>query len=218
MPPGRTARQNAAVPTDNAATNAAPPTDADVTVLAALRLEALAIGGVVVRTGMGHAQAGATGSRLAGHLPPGRPLAIVGIAGGLAAGLEPGQLVVATSLQGPDGAPPVELSEADAVARQLRHIGRDVVLGPVACSTSIVHGAARRALAASGALAVEMESVWLARALEPHPLVVVRAVGDTEHHGFVLGNLRALAALRGLRPALERWAGELRSGRQGRFS
>jgi hypothetical protein len=40
-------------------------------------------------------------------------------------------------------------------------------------------------------------------------LAVVRAVGDTERHGFVLGNLKALAALRHLRPALEAWARDL---------
>jgi 4-hydroxy-3-methylbut-2-enyl diphosphate reductase len=177
-----------------------------VTVLAALRLEALVIGGEVIRTGMGHAKAGASGVRLARALPPGRPLAIVGIAGGLEATLEPGQLVVAEALYAPDGSEPIALPHAPGVAAALRAHGRDVRLGAVACSTSIVHGAARTALAGSGALAVEMESVWLARALVGHPLAVVRAVGDTEDHGFVLGNLRALAALRHLRPALDRWA------------
>ena len=54
-----------------------------------------------------------------------------------------------------------------------------------------------------------MESVWLARVLAEHPLVVIRAVGDTEKHGFISGNLKALAALRGLRPAVERWAREM---------
>jgi 4-hydroxy-3-methylbut-2-enyl diphosphate reductase len=177
-----------------------------VTVLTALRLEALAIGGDVVRTGMGHAKAGATAARLAPVLAPGRPLAVVGIAGGLAPSLEPGQLVVANALYGPDGSAPIELPHAEGVASALRHHGRHVLVGAVACSTSIVHGAARTALAEGGALAVEMESVWLARLLADHPLVVVRAVGDTEHHGFLSGNLKALAALRHLRPALERWA------------
>jgi 4-hydroxy-3-methylbut-2-enyl diphosphate reductase len=185
-----------------------PSTSSDdaLTVLTALRLEALAIGGDVVRTGMGHVKAGATATRLADTLPPGRPLAIVGIAGGLETSLEPGQLVVADALHAPDGADPIVLPQADAVAAALRNHGRDVRVGAVACSTAIVHGAARSALARGGALAVEMESVWLARVLADHPLVVVRAVGDTERHGFVLGNLKALAALRHLRPALDRWA------------
>ena len=180
-----------------------------VTVLAALRLEALAIGGEVVRTGMGHVKAGATGARLARALPPEQPLAIVGIAGGLESTLEPGQLVVAEELYAPDDSEPIALPQAAGAAEALRAHGRDVRLGAVACSTSIVHGAARASLADGGALAVEMESVWLARALVGHPLVVVRAVGDTEHHGFVLGNLRALAALRHLRPALDHWAHDL---------
>jgi 4-hydroxy-3-methylbut-2-en-1-yl diphosphate reductase len=188
------------------------PPEAPLTVLAALRLEALAIGGDVTVTGMGHAKAGATGSRLADTLPPGRPLAIVGIAGGLEPGLEPGQLVVADALNPPDGADPIPLPQAAAVAVALRSHGRDVRVGAVACSTSIVHGEARADLARGGALAVEMESVWLARALGDRPLVVVRAVGDTERHGFVRGNLRALAALRHLRPALDGWARDLVAG------
>ncbi len=174
--------------------------------LAALRLEALAIGGEVVLTGMGHAKAAATGGRLSTSLAPDRPLAVVGIAGGLDPSLEPGQLVVADRLLAPDGADPIALPHADAMAAALRGHGRDVRLGPVACSIKIVHGPARTALAESGALAVEMESVWLARALGGRPLAVVRAVGDTERHGFLLGNLRALAALRHLRPALESWS------------
>ncbi|HEY7947918.1 MAG TPA: hypothetical protein VID75_09585 [Acidimicrobiales bacterium] len=180
-----------------------------VTVLAALRLEALCIGGGVVLMGMGHVKAGAAGSRLAPTLDPGRPLAIVGIAGGLETGLRPGQLVVADALHGPDGDDPLLLPHAASVADRLRAIGRDVRVGAVACSTSIVHGAARADLARGGALAVEMESVWLARAVAGHPLVVVRAVGDTEQHGFVSGNIKALMALRGLRPALEAWARDL---------
>lgn len=180
-----------------------------VTVLAALRLEALAIGGDVSLTGMGHAKARSTGARLAQTLPPGRPLAIVGIAGGLEPTLEPGQLVVADALYPPDGAEPMALPQAGAVAAALRSHGHDVRVGAVACSTSIVHGPARAALASGGALAVEMESVWLARSLVNHPLAVIRAVGDTERHGFVRGNLKALAALRHLRPAIEQWAGDV---------
>ncbi len=180
-----------------------------VTILAALRLEALSIGGDVVRTGMGHVKATATGNRLAETLPWDRPLAIVGIAGGLDPTLEPGQLVVANVLQAPDDGDPIALPQADAVADAIRRHGRGVRVGAVACSTSIVHGAARTALARRGALAVEMESVWLARLLVDRPLAVVRAVGDTERHGFVLGNLKALAALRNLRPALDLWAGDV---------
>lgn len=186
-----------------------------VTVLAALRLEALAIGGEVVRTGMGHAKAAATGARLVDTLPAGTPLAIVGIAGGLEPTLEPGQLVVADTLHPPDGADPVALPHAESVATAFRDHGRDVRVGAVACSTSIVHGTARTALARGGALAVEMESVWLARVLVGHPLVVVRAVGDTERAGFVRGNMKALAALRHLRPALDQWARALSLGPSG---
>ncbi|HXQ62073.1 MAG TPA: hypothetical protein VN796_07055 [Acidimicrobiales bacterium] len=201
------AADSSAAPT--AGQNAAMASDDSVTVLAALRLEALAIGGAVVRTGMGHVKAGATGARLADTLAPGSPLAIVGIAGGLDPTLGPGQLVVADSLHAPDGADPIPLPHAPAVADALRSHGRDVRVGGVACATAIVHGDGRAALARGGALAVEMESVWLARVLAGHPLVVVRAVGDTARDGFVRGNVKALAALRRLRPALDQWAREL---------
>jgi len=203
------------VPVTGTGRNAAMLSDPGVTVLAALRLEVLAIGGPVVQTGMGHAKAGATATRLAPTLAPGRPVAIVGIAGGLEPSLEPGQLVVADALLAPDGAAAIALPHAVAMVGALRSLGRDVRVGPVACSTSIVHGAARTELARGGALAVEMESVWLARALLDHPLAVVRAVGDTERHGFVRGNLKALAALRQLRPALERWGGEVAAAAAG---
>jgi 4-hydroxy-3-methylbut-2-enyl diphosphate reductase len=185
------------------------PSDPGVTVLAALRLEALAIGGEVTCVGMGHAKAGAAAARLADTLPSGRPVAVVGIAGGLESSLEPGQLVVASALYPPDGSDALALPHADTAAAALRDHGRHVQVGAVACSTSIVHGDARTALARGGALAVEMESVWLARHLVGHPLIVIRAVGDTERHGFILGNLKALAALRNLRPAIERWGRDI---------
>jgi 4-hydroxy-3-methylbut-2-enyl diphosphate reductase len=71
--------------------------------------------------------------------------------------------VVADSLHAPDGADPLVLAQANAVADALRRHGREARVGAVACSTSIVHGQARTDLARHGALAVEMESVWLAR-------------------------------------------------------
>jgi len=175
------------------------------TVVAAMRLEALALGGRVVRTGMGPRRARAAAGALATGLAPGAPVVLAGISGGLAPDLLPGEVVVATSVRTPDG-DEVLLSAGDAaaVAAELRAIGRRVHLGPVVSSTTLVHGERRAELARSGALAVDMESAWVADALRGQRLVIVRIVADTAGN-VVVGLLKGLAALRGLRAAVERW-------------
>jgi 4-hydroxy-3-methylbut-2-enyl diphosphate reductase len=112
---------------------------------------------------------------------------------------------VATTVQGPDGAV-LELSRVDAadVAVELRRAGRTVHVGPIVSSTTIVHGERRAALARTGALAVDMESAWVARVLAAHRLVVVRVVADTAGN-FVVGLVKGLVALRHVRPSIDRW-------------
>ena len=177
------------------------------TVLAAMRLEALALGGRVVRIGMGHRKAEGRALGLAAELPPGAPVVLAGISGGLDPGLLPGEIVVATSVRGPDGDERT-LGAADgaAVAAQLRGTGREVHLGPVVSSPTLVHGERRAELARSGALAVDMETAWVAAALGAQRLVVVRVVADTAGN-VVVGLLKGLVALRGVRPAVDRWPG-----------
>jgi 4-hydroxy-3-methylbut-2-enyl diphosphate reductase len=175
-------------------------------VLAAMRLEARAIGGRVVRTGMGHARAGAVATELAQGLAPGAPVVLAGISGGLAPNLRPGEIVVATTVRGPDGAERT-LGGADAavVAGMLRAAGRaGVHLGPIVSSKTLVHGQGRAELAASGALAVDMESAWVADALGAQRLVIIRLVADTAGN-FVVGLVKGLAALRGVRTAIAGW-------------
>ena len=175
------------------------------TFVAAMRLEALAIGGKVVRTGMGHVRAHAAAHALAARIEPGAAVVLAGISGGLDPTLVPGEIVVATSVRGPDG-DELALSESDAaaVAAELRGAGRRVHLGPIVSSKSLVHGERRCELARSGALAVDMESAWVARALADHRLVVVRLVADTAGN-FVVGLLKGLAALRHVRASIDRW-------------
>jgi 4-hydroxy-3-methylbut-2-enyl diphosphate reductase len=177
------------------------------TVMAAMRLESLALGGRVVRTGMGHHHAQTVAARVAAELDPGAPVVLAGISGGLDPSLAPGDIVVATTVQDPDGAV-YELSRVDAsdIAAELRRDGLTVHLGPIVSSTTIVHGERRTALAQSGALAVDMESAWVARALGAHRLVVVRVVADTAGH-FVRGLVKGLAALRHVRASIDRWPG-----------
>jgi len=183
-----------------------------VTFVAAMRLEALALGGRVVRTGMGHRRATVVAGKLAKSLVPGSPVVLAGISGGLDTSLEPGEIVVATSVRNPHDEVR-ELSERDAAAAAalLRAAGHEVHLGPIASSKTLVHGDRRTELAACGALAVDMESSWVADALEGHRLVVVRIVADTAGN-FVAGLVKGLMALRHVRPCVAGWPAVVAAG------
>jgi 4-hydroxy-3-methylbut-2-enyl diphosphate reductase len=181
-------------------------TGPSTTVVAAMRLEALALGGGVVRIGMGHRRAQPAACALAARLDAGAPVVLAGISGGLHADLQPGEVVVATSVRGPEGDDlALHGGDAEAVADALRRNGRRVHLGPVVSSTTLVHGERRAELARSGALAVDMESSWVAGALGDQRLVVVRVVADTAGN-VAVGLLKGLAALRGLRSAFDDWS------------
>jgi len=187
--------------------DAPSPSAGAATFVAAMRLEALALGGKVVRTGMGHVRAHAAAQRLASRIEPGAPVVLAGISGGLDPALAPGEIVVATSVRGPDGDErPLSGSDAAAVAAELRAAGRRVHLGPIVSSKTLVHGERRTELARSGALAVDMESAWVAGALSGHRLVIVRLVADTAGN-FVVGLVKGLVSLRHVRAAVDRWPG-----------
>jgi 4-hydroxy-3-methylbut-2-enyl diphosphate reductase len=179
---------------------------ADLTVVAPLRIEALALGGDVTLIGMGRARATAAGARLAA-LPRSRAVALAGVAGGLDPDLRVGQLVVATEVRTVDGSIVRSLPGAERIAHDLREKGIDVRTGPIVSSPRLVRGGQRAALAASGAIAVDMESAWLANQLPDRPLAVIRSISDSADRGMVLGGMRALATLMRVRPSLERWAG-----------
>jgi 4-hydroxy-3-methylbut-2-en-1-yl diphosphate reductase len=162
----------------------------------------------VLRTGKGPARSMASAARA--ELQD-RPLAIAGLAGGVADGLQPGDLVVATELRAQDGAgQPILSPAAPLVAGALRRAGLPVRLGPIASSERIVHGAARAGFAADGVLAVDMESVQLAAAAGGQPVLVLRAVVDTPQHPLLRPatagrGLRALRNLRAAAPVLRQW-------------
>ena len=195
---------------DSGLSAAGPPaarTPGGATFVAAMRLEALAIGGKVVRTGMGHARAEAAARSLASEIAPGGPVVLAGISGGLDPALAPGEIVVATSVRAPEGEELVlSADDAEAVASALRGAGRSVHLGPIVSSRTLVHGERRAELSRSGALAVDMESAWVARALAEHRLVIVRLVADTAGN-FVVGLVKGLVALRHVRAPIDRWPG-----------
>jgi len=125
-------------------------------VVTALRIERLALHGTglpVLALGMGGRRVRAH----AGRAADASALLTVGVAGGLGADVQPGDLVVASEVR--DGTRVVPVPSAPLLAAALRRLtGLTVHLGPVASSDHVVNGRDRATLAATGALAVDMES------------------------------------------------------------
>ena len=140
---------------------------------------------------------------------PESAVVIAGFAGALDGSLEPGDVVLADELRSAAGT--IRCADPAILAGVLRRGGLRVRVGPVHCSPHIVHSAARRALADGGALAVDMESSWIASSASASPLVTLRVISDSATHE-IYRPLRAasgaLAAYRSLRRAaalLEEW-------------
>jgi 4-hydroxy-3-methylbut-2-enyl diphosphate reductase len=190
---------------------------AGLVVLAPLRIEARAVrrglapGAQVVPTGMGprHSRAATTE-----HLS-GAAVAVSGFCGALDPALEQGELVVATEVQSPAGVVPCPA--AGVLAGALRRRRLRVRLGPIVSAHGVVRGRERERLRGDGAVAVDMESAWLAAAANGRPLAVVRAVVDTPNRelarplALVNGTGRAYWALRQAAPILSQWAAAVRA-------
>jgi 4-hydroxy-3-methylbut-2-en-1-yl diphosphate reductase len=186
----------------------------DLLIATPLRLEALMIraGGArgrVRRTGMGPRRAQAAVPALLED--PAQGLLVMGFAGGLDEHSKVGDMVVADEVQGPDGAR-VACAGADELVDVLEGCGLTVRRGVVASVTRIAMGDARVALRESGAVAVDMESVWLAAGAAGRPFAVVRVISDTPARELtrplltVVGVARASAALRRAAAALGAWS------------
>jgi 4-hydroxy-3-methylbut-2-enyl diphosphate reductase len=187
--------------------------DPGLVVLAPLSVEARAIrAGApwarVHQIGMGPRHA-ARGAHLA-ERAEGSALLIAGFCGALDPELEPGDVVLASEVRGPTGT--TTCAHPDILAGVLRRGGLRVRVGPIASSQRLVVHERRRALQRTGALAVDMESAWLAPAAQARPLVTLRVVLDT-HRRELHRPLRTLAgaavAYRTLRRAcalMEEWA------------
>ncbi|HVW44441.1 MAG TPA: 4-hydroxy-3-methylbut-2-enyl diphosphate reductase [Amycolatopsis sp.] len=156
----------------------------------------------VLHTGMGPRRAAESASRFKSDTP----VLVAGVAGAVTDRVRPGDLVVATEIDGPGG--PVTLPSAPLLAAALRRTGLTVHMGPIASSETIVEGAERTRIAERGALAVDMESAQFA--VVPGPLAVVRAIVDTPDHPLLRPSAvwRGIVGLRSLRaaaPALREW-------------
>ena len=181
-------------------------------VLAPLSIEALALRcglreARVIRTGAGPRRSQFAAKRLSRSAD--RALAVAGVCGGVDAKLEPGDVVVASELQG--GAGTRKLTHAEALVDALHNLGIKAHFGPIRSADHIVRGAEREQLRTNGAIAVDMESRWLAEAAGDRPFAVLRVVIDTPRQelfrlGAIPDSLRALTTLRRIAPALEAWS------------
>ncbi len=163
----------------------------------------------VVCTGAGPRRARRAAARLAEI--PFNGLAVAGFAGALADDLEPGEAIVASKLLTRDGTRVADIQGAEVIAGMLRRHGIRTRVGPIVSVRGPALGRARAQLAASGALAADMESVWLAPAAAGRPLAVVRVVLDGPTRelwrpvAMAGGYWRAARALQSVAAVLEDW-------------
>ena len=155
---------------------------------APLAIERWAVPGAV-RVGMGARTA----------LPAGDAFLVAGVAGGLAGHVRPGDVVVA-----PD-------PSAALLAGAVRRLGLTVHVGALHTSDRVVTGAERGRLAATGALAVDMETGVLRVAAGERPFAAVRVVTDAVgaplwSPGTLARGVHGLRTLRRAAPALRAWA------------
>ncbi|HLK45881.1 MAG TPA: hypothetical protein VKT18_07815, partial [Acidimicrobiales bacterium] len=135
---------------------------------------------------------------------------IAGFCGALDPALEPGDVILASEVRGPTGT--TVCSDPAILSGVLRRGGLRVHVGPIASSQRLVLRDRRRALHRTGALAVDMESAWLAPAAQGQPLVTLRVVVDNDRHELhrpLRTVAAAAAAYRSLRRAcalVEEWA------------
>lgn len=187
-------------------------------VAAPLRVEAALIssaaGGAVVRkTGMGPDRAKVAAGELAGHA--GRAMLVLGFCGGLDATSVPGEVIVAEEVYAAvdEGHPEerVRCELAQELVVRLTGRGMKVRVGKLVCVSRLALGERRAELHAGGAIAVDMESVWLAPGAGERPFGVVRVVLDSPEHELLrpraaLGAIRAAWALRRVAGALQNLA------------
>jgi nucleoside phosphorylase len=172
----------------------------------------------VRRTGIGRRRALAAGTALREREPVGL-LVVVGFAGGLDQGARAGEVVVPDDVRGAAGER-VRCSAAELLAEVLLAGGIGVRRGPVASVPRPVLGRARATLREqTGAVAAEMETLWLAEGARPESLGVVRVIADVPSVGLwrpwrgAQRFIAACAALRRAASVLGAWASVQESDR-----
>src|SRR3954453_3989380 len=137
------------------------------------------------------------------------PIAMLGVAGGVAPQVQVGDVVVATEVRG-DGIA-IACPAAPLVAGALRRAGLTVHTGPLATQPRLARGEDFATLAMSGALAVDMESAVVGEGAGDRPFVVVRVITDTAadallRPSIVRDGYRALRTLTRCAGIVEEWA------------
>jgi 4-hydroxy-3-methylbut-2-enyl diphosphate reductase len=168
-------------------------------------------GAVVIRTGMGVTRA----ARAVARTGIGKgPVAVLGVAGGIAPHVLAGDVVVASEIRGDVGTFPCP--SAPLLAALLRRAGFRVHVGPlvtISGSKPTTTAEQRQQLEDAGAIAVDMETAPIAAAAAASgaPLAAVRVVTDTAaaplwHPGIIKRGFVALRTVRRLAPLLQQWA------------
>jgi 4-hydroxy-3-methylbut-2-enyl diphosphate reductase len=191
----------------------------DLLVAAPMRIEAALISSagrraaLVRKTGMGPRRSRAAAGVLAGD--GGRAMLVLGFCGGLDETSVPGEVIVAQDVYAArdegHAEQRVRCDLHDQLVHRLTGRGLKVRTGDVVCVSRLALGERRAELHAGGAIAVDMESVWLAPGAGGRPFGVVRVVLDSPTHELMrlraaAGALRAALALRRVAGALHEWA------------
>jgi 4-hydroxy-3-methylbut-2-enyl diphosphate reductase len=186
-------------------------------VVTALRSEFAALAGQVpgarlARCGMGTSRVNTWLPELT-HADPG-VIVVAGVAGALDPSLRPGDVIVANEVRDAHGR--AVLRAGGPLAADLRRMGLRVRVGPIVSTDHLVNSVRERdRLAATGALAADMESAAIARyvtkQLSGTPIAVVRVIVDTVANpvnrlATVPAGIKALRVLRRTGPAFRRWA------------
>ncbi len=193
----------------------------DLLIAAPLRVEAALISSAVPRrrarvrkTGMGPERARTAARALAGEGAD--AVLVLGFCGGLDATSLPGEVIVAEEVyaasdEGHSAEERLRCAGAQELVSMLGDRGMRVRRGKIVCVSRLAVGERRAQLHSGGAIAVDMESVWLAPAAAGRPFAVVRVVLDSPTHELLrpqaaVGAVRAARALRRVAAALHEWA------------
>ncbi len=164
----------------------------------------------MLRSGLGPRSARRAADRA--RYVAGTAVAVTGVCAPIDPALEPGDLVLASEVRYANGT--VRCPAAPVLAGVLRRAGIPVHVGPMLSHPHALLRGERARLRASGAIAADSGSGWLAEGAGERPFAVLRAVVHSPHRrrspgrplGTVVSGTRAHRALARATWVLERWA------------